>query len=408
MAARSRARYIGYRLPMPCLPRSACTTSFSRAPTRTLRTLPTTSMPAHARSSPRPASNPCWQRYEPGEAVQFERQGYFCLDTDSRPGQLVFNRTVGLRDTWAKVQGGRSTASAVGSTREMTASDHVSWTPPGYSKVLLSCAIVPSELVRAVGARDGKAGPSTRTRRDLAPMAGRGRTQACPGMVELAHRSCAPHRPAVACMGGDRGRTRSAGAVACDRIRQRRRHLFRHRAGARPLGNRAPAGRHHCSFDPAPGAAIRLSTRTGPSGGGGRLCHRHHQACRHRPSGARDPALERRGRRLRRGAGRARTLRPCRRAGRADRRAAPGGEARAGARVGAQGYGAGHRQLRRVQGTVVAAARALATGRLRLRARPLLPAHRRIGLRARADPHGRASGAPSAEAAVRYGHRRHA
>jgi glutaminyl-tRNA synthetase len=38
------------------------------------------------------------------EAVQFERTGYFCLDPDGRPGQLVFNRTVGLRDTWAKVQ----------------------------------------------------------------------------------------------------------------------------------------------------------------------------------------------------------------------------------------------------------------------------------------------------------------
>lgn len=33
---------------------------------------------------------------------QFERQGYFCVDADSRPGKLVFNRTVGLRDTWAK------------------------------------------------------------------------------------------------------------------------------------------------------------------------------------------------------------------------------------------------------------------------------------------------------------------
>jgi len=44
-----------------------------------------------------------------GEAVQFERQGYFCADTDSAPGRLVFNRTVGLRDTWAKVQAtGRS------------------------------------------------------------------------------------------------------------------------------------------------------------------------------------------------------------------------------------------------------------------------------------------------------------
>jgi len=39
-----------------------------------------------------------------GEAVQFERQGYFCSDPDSAPGRPVFNRTVGLRDTWAKVQ----------------------------------------------------------------------------------------------------------------------------------------------------------------------------------------------------------------------------------------------------------------------------------------------------------------
>ncbi len=40
----------------------------------------------------------------PGERVQFERQGYFCADPDSRPGAPVFNRTVGLRDTWAKIE----------------------------------------------------------------------------------------------------------------------------------------------------------------------------------------------------------------------------------------------------------------------------------------------------------------
>jgi glutaminyl-tRNA synthetase len=40
------------------------------------------------------------------DAVQFERQGYFCRDADSQPGRPVFNRTVGLRDTWAKVSGG--------------------------------------------------------------------------------------------------------------------------------------------------------------------------------------------------------------------------------------------------------------------------------------------------------------
>ncbi|MGZ8369235.1 MAG: glutamine--tRNA ligase/YqeY domain fusion protein [Rhodoplanes sp.] len=41
-----------------------------------------------------------------GQAVQFERQGYFCPDPDSRPDRLVFSRTIGLRDTWAKLQGG--------------------------------------------------------------------------------------------------------------------------------------------------------------------------------------------------------------------------------------------------------------------------------------------------------------
>jgi len=40
------------------------------------------------------------------DAVQFERLGYFCRDQDAKPGRAVFNRTVGLRDTWAKVQAG--------------------------------------------------------------------------------------------------------------------------------------------------------------------------------------------------------------------------------------------------------------------------------------------------------------
>jgi glutaminyl-tRNA synthetase len=40
------------------------------------------------------------------EPVQFERQGYFCPDPDSTPNHIVFNRTVGLRDTWAKISAG--------------------------------------------------------------------------------------------------------------------------------------------------------------------------------------------------------------------------------------------------------------------------------------------------------------
>jgi glutaminyl-tRNA synthetase len=42
---------------------------------------------------------------QPGERLQFLRNGYFCVDTeDSRPGAPVFNRTVTLKDTWAKIQ----------------------------------------------------------------------------------------------------------------------------------------------------------------------------------------------------------------------------------------------------------------------------------------------------------------
>ncbi len=40
----------------------------------------------------------------PGSRYQFERQGYFCVDPDSAEGQIAFNRTVSLRDTWARVQ----------------------------------------------------------------------------------------------------------------------------------------------------------------------------------------------------------------------------------------------------------------------------------------------------------------
>jgi glutaminyl-tRNA synthetase len=40
----------------------------------------------------------------PGDRYQFERLGYFCADLDSKPGALVFNRTVPLRDTWAKIE----------------------------------------------------------------------------------------------------------------------------------------------------------------------------------------------------------------------------------------------------------------------------------------------------------------
>jgi glutaminyl-tRNA synthetase len=44
---------------------------------------------------------------KPEERYQFERLGYFALDADSRPGHLVFNRTITLKDAWAKAPGGK-------------------------------------------------------------------------------------------------------------------------------------------------------------------------------------------------------------------------------------------------------------------------------------------------------------
>ncbi len=41
---------------------------------------------------------------EPGSRYQFLRHGYFCVDPDSKEGRLVFNKTIGLRDTWAKIE----------------------------------------------------------------------------------------------------------------------------------------------------------------------------------------------------------------------------------------------------------------------------------------------------------------
>jgi len=53
---------------------------------------------SHAKLEPSLANAPVGSRY------QFERLGYFCVDTDSAPGKPVFNRTVALKDTWAKIE----------------------------------------------------------------------------------------------------------------------------------------------------------------------------------------------------------------------------------------------------------------------------------------------------------------
>ena len=45
---------------------------------------------------------PSLKEVKEGDRFQFQRLGYFCVDKDSQPGKLVFIRTVGLKDTWAK------------------------------------------------------------------------------------------------------------------------------------------------------------------------------------------------------------------------------------------------------------------------------------------------------------------
>ena len=47
---------------------------------------------------------PSLRESQPGDRFQFLRQGYFCTDPDSTPELLVFNRTVGLRDSWGKLE----------------------------------------------------------------------------------------------------------------------------------------------------------------------------------------------------------------------------------------------------------------------------------------------------------------
>lgn len=49
-------------------------------------------------------AEPSLAKARPGNRYQFERLGYFCTDKDATPEQLIFNRTVELRDTWAKLQ----------------------------------------------------------------------------------------------------------------------------------------------------------------------------------------------------------------------------------------------------------------------------------------------------------------
>ena len=105
MDARSGRHCIGSRRRTPCRRKSASTTRSSPGPipARTaifIADLNPDSLEILTGSRVEPALAAA----APGETVQFERQGYFCADLDSTPDRLVFNRTVGLRDSWAKAR----------------------------------------------------------------------------------------------------------------------------------------------------------------------------------------------------------------------------------------------------------------------------------------------------------------
>jgi glutaminyl-tRNA synthetase len=55
---------------------------------------------------PQAKVEPSLANAKPGSRYQFERLGYFCVDPNSKPGKPVFNRTVALKDTWAKIEKG--------------------------------------------------------------------------------------------------------------------------------------------------------------------------------------------------------------------------------------------------------------------------------------------------------------
>ena len=89
-------------------PRCACTTAClsSRTPTMSKKARPTCDNvnPNRGDGAARLQGRAEPGRRAAGARFQFERQGYFCVDPDSQPGSLVFNRTVELRDTWAKIE----------------------------------------------------------------------------------------------------------------------------------------------------------------------------------------------------------------------------------------------------------------------------------------------------------------
>ena len=90
------------------VPRFASTTSSSRSPIPTIwkraRTCSTISIPTRWRFLTGAKLEPSLANAKLEDRYQFERVGYFCLDPDSTGQKLIFNRTLPLKDAWAKIE----------------------------------------------------------------------------------------------------------------------------------------------------------------------------------------------------------------------------------------------------------------------------------------------------------------
>ena len=114
-AARSRPRSIGSRRRMPRSPRCVSTIRCSPGPIQRRRRFRRGPQSAVAGSVGGARVEPALAAAtNSADPVQFERQGYFVRDPDSTADRLVFNRTVGLRDTFAKEVGGKTIDLAAG------------------------------------------------------------------------------------------------------------------------------------------------------------------------------------------------------------------------------------------------------------------------------------------------------
>ena len=174
--------------------------------------------------------------------------------------------------------------------------------------------------------------------------------------------------PPAAALGRCRSRTWTPGALAAGRLRLRHRGVIHRRSRTGLVGSvyTRTRWRHRRIFG-APGCAGFCHCAR-PDCYRRRLCHRDTADATHRASGFAIPGRERDALRIRRNPRGARVQRPHRGARTHNRRPPPERGARPCAACGAQNGGASGRQFRRAQGASVAATRAVAARRLRLRA----------------------------------------